>query len=157
MTGQFDRLGADLVVAPFLSANDASVLDLSTRLRPVLVNIAPGQDEAHDLDVIEGRGNLAHALLLRLLTPVGSLAPLGHQAYGSRLHELIGRSKTDANRNLCRAFVLEAVAQEPRVEPKAVALRFLPTAETLDSFVFELQVQPVAGGDPLALSLEVSI
>jgi phage baseplate assembly protein W len=113
--------------------------------------------EAYDLAVVGGRENLAQALLLRLLTPLGSLAALGHAGYGSRLHTLIGRNKTGALRNLCRAFVLEVVAQEPRVEDSAVSLTFDPAAETVSSFVFSLEVRPRTNGTPLGLSVEVEL
>jgi hypothetical protein len=75
---------------------------------------------------------------------------------------LIGRRKTEELRNLCRAFVLEAVAQEPRVEPKAEQLEFDLDAERQDNFVFTLAVKPrktpiTPGGDPVAVSLEVGL
>ncbi|HEX8001078.1 MAG TPA: hypothetical protein VF519_00115 [Mycobacteriales bacterium] len=154
-------LGTDLTVLPWLSAHDASEADLVTRPRTaqrVDPNgaVAP-VTEVTDLGTWSERQNLAQALILRLLTPVGSLAALGHAAYGSRLHELIGQPRDDARRNLCRAYVLEAVAQEPRVDPKAVALDFDREAESVDSFVFVLQVRPLDGGDPLAVSLEVAL
>lgn len=152
-----DVLGTDLAVVPTFVAHDASALDLSRRRRAARGTLAPGAMEAFDLHVLTGSENLAQALILRLLTPVGSLAPLGHATYGSRLHQLIGQRKTDALRNLCRAFVLEVVAQEPRVEPKAVAVIFDPEQERPDSFVFTLVVQPAAGGDTLGVSLEVGI
>ena len=160
-------LGTDLVVVPFLAAGDADEVDLVPRARPatphglaLLSDVgydATGRPELFDLDVVEGRQNLAHALVLRLLTPRGSLADLGHASYGSRLHELIGERKTSALRNLCRAYVLEAVAQEPRVEDTAVALDFDLQAETPSSFVFTLAVQPRDGGDPLPLGLELGL
>jgi phage baseplate assembly protein W len=152
-----DLLGTDLAVAPHLAAHDASLLDLSGALRPPAGRLADGATEARDLATVSGRENLAHALVLRLLTPTGSLGGLGHAAYGSRLHELVGRRKTEELRNLCRAFVLEAVAQEGRVEPKAVAFRFLPEAETASSFVFEVAVRPVDGGEPLDVALQVGL
>lgn len=138
-------------------AYDAASLDLTTRVRPVRQARAGERDATTDLATIEGRENLAQALLLRLLTPRGSLRLLGHGEYGSRLGELIGRRKTEELRNLCRAFVLEAVAQEPRVEPKAVDLAFDPQAEQLDNFVFTLAVRPIDGGDPVGLVLEVGL
>jgi phage baseplate assembly protein W len=103
------------------------------------------------------RENLAQALILRLLTPRGSLAALGHASYGSRLHELIGQNKTAALRNLCRAFILEVVAQEPRVEDQAVEITFDEQAETLSSFVFTLAVRPRTGDEPIGLTLEVGL
>jgi phage baseplate assembly protein W len=144
-----DFLGTDLKVLPFLAAQEAGQYDLATGRR--------GREESLDLATFAERENLAQALILRLLTPRGSLAALGHAAYGSRLYELIGQPKNQATRNLCRAFVLEVVAQEARVEPKAVRLDFDPASESPSNFVFTLLVQPVADGEPLSLSLELSI
>ena len=123
-------LGIDLRVLPYFSAHDSSALDLVASDR--LANRRAG--DRTDLAVLRERENLGQALTLRLLTPQGSLASLGHAKYGSRLHELIGRLKNDANRNLCRLFVLEVVAQEPRVEDRAVELWFDRDQETLSSF-----------------------
>jgi len=155
------NLGTDLKVLPWLAAHDAAETDLSPRPRAAHVVAPDGTvgpvDEVTDVATWSDRENLAQALVLRLLTPVGTLAPLGHAAYGSRLHELIGQPRDSARRNLCRAFVLEAVAQEPRVDPAAVALDFDVAAESVDSFVFVLQVRPLDGGDPVAVSLEVGL
>lgn len=147
----------DLAVVPHLVAHDAAEVDLVPRSR-VVARPRPGQTpETIDLGVMSGRENLAQALILRLLTPRGSLKELGHAQYGSRLHELIGQRKTDALRNLCRVFVLEVVAQEPRVDDTAVELVFDPLAETQTSFVFRLSVRPRDGGEPVGVSLEVSL
>jgi phage baseplate assembly protein W len=151
----------DLMVLRHLVAHDATEADLSTRPRVAATvrpdgTVAGGRvAEVVDLATFADRQNLAQALVLRLLTPLGSLTGLGHAEYGSRLHELIGQPKDSARRNLCRAYVLAAVAAEPRVENEAVALDFDLAAEQVDSFVFTLVVRPVAGGDPLALTLEV--
>ena len=150
MTGS---LASDLLVAPGFASHDAAALDVRAHAR----RLRGGASEVHDLDIVDGRENLAQALLLRLLTPRGSLARLGHADYGSRLHELIGRRKTDELRALAKAFVLDAVAQERRVEPKLVAFRFEPDQEQLDSFAFTLSVRPVVGGDPVALGLKVAL
>ena len=150
-------LGIDLSVVPNMVANDASALDLNLRTR-VNQRPRPGQPETvADFALLDGRQNLAQALLLRLLTPRGTLKSLGHESYGSRLHELVGRRKTEELRNLCRAFVLEAVAQEPRVEPKALSLEFELDQESFDNFAFTLSVASVTTGDPVALSLEVGL
>jgi phage baseplate assembly protein W len=152
-----ELLGKDLSVVPNMVAHDTAALDLNVKTR-VVRRPRPGQpDTPSDLAILGGRQNLAQALLLRLLTPRGSLKSLGHENYGSRLHELIGRRKTEELRNLCRAFVLEAVAQEPRVEPKALGLQFELDQERFDNFVFTLAVAPVSSGDPVSLSLEVGL
>lgn len=153
-----DRLmGTDLLVVPFFQAHDASSLDLTRQRRSPRGINAPSALEAYDLGTVGGRENLAQALILRLMTPQGSLAALGHAGYGSQMYRLIGELKTDALRNLCRAYVLETVAQEPRVEPKAVALTFDPAAETQSSFVFTLEVQPRQDAETLVLNLEVGL
>jgi phage baseplate assembly protein W len=156
--GTGNLLGIDLVVIPNMVAHDAAALDLVSRAR-VLRQRLPGTDalEATDLVTIAGRENLAQALMLRLLTPRGALAALGHASYGSRLHELIGRNKVDPLRNLCRAFILEVVAQEPRVEDQAVEVTFHPDEETASSFVFTLAVKPRTGDAPIGLTLEVGL
>lgn len=153
---------ADLRVLPFLTAHDATDADLglaariAPRVRPdSTVDRAAGRGtEVVDLATFDDRDNLAQALILRLLTPVGSLAELGHAGYGSRLHELVGAPKDAAHRNLCRAFVLAAVAAEPRVDPAAVALDFDLAEERPDSFVFTVQVNRTAG-DAISLTLAV--
>jgi phage baseplate assembly protein W len=151
------RFQVDLSVVPFMQATDSSQLDLNVRSQPTRRGSGQPPGELADLQLVDGRDNVAQALILRLLTPRGSLAALGHADYGSRLHELIGRNKTVAMRALCRAFVLEAVAQETRVEPRAVAFEFDLDAETPSSLSFTVSVQPRAGGAPIAVSLEVGL
>lgn len=148
-----DVLGADLRVVlgpPGMAAHDASSLDL---------RIGAGvTDPALDGPMlVTGRENVAQALILRLLTPRGSLADLGHAAYGSRLHELIGRSKDESARALCKAYVLEVVDQEPRVVDKAVDFAFDIASEAASEIRFVVSVQPVDGSAPLAVSLEAAL
>lgn len=152
-----DSTGTDLLVTPSFAAQDSSNLDLSLRFRPPYGLLADGATEALDLETVTGRDNLAQALILRLLTPVGSLADLGHAGYGSRLTELIGRGKDAATRYLARVYVLEAVAAEPRVSSTAVSLEFQPEQETPDSLVLTLVVAPIAGGDPVAVTTIIGV
>jgi phage baseplate assembly protein W len=148
-----DALATDLRVVlgpPTMAAADASSLDL--RLG------AGNVDRTLDGPMLlTGRENLGQALILRLLTPQGSLADLGHAGYGSRLHELIGRNKDEANRALCKAFVLEVVAQEPRVDDTAVAFDFDIASEGPSELRFSVAVQPVTGGDPVTIGLGVEL
>lgn len=157
------HLGQDLMVVPHFAAHAAAEIDLTTRATRARGAATIGRvglqlGEATDLATFAGRENLAQALILRLLTARGSLTALGHPDYGSRLHELIGRRKESSARHQCRAFVLEVVAQEPRVEDRAVGFAFEPERESLDSLVFTLAVAPKADPDTtLSLSIEVGL
>ena len=82
--------------------------DLSTRQRV--------GHRQFDLDTLSTADNLAQALLLRFLTPVGALTILGHPDYGSRLEELIGELNNETNRNRAKLFTLQALQAEPRVK-----------------------------------------
>lgn len=64
---------------------------------------------------ISGRDNLAQAVSIRLLTPRGELAPLGHPEYGSRLPDLVGEPRTETTRNLAKLYVIEALKLERRI------------------------------------------
>src|SRR3954471_24170247 len=77
-----------------------------------------GGQAFRDLATVDGRDSLRQALVNRLRTRRGELAPLGHPTYGSRLFTLLGRPNTDTMRNLAKLFVLEALAEEPRIEMK---------------------------------------
>ena len=111
-----------------------------------------------DLGRVTGRRNLEQAIILRLLTPRGELAALGHPEYGSRLHELIGTPNTETTRNRMRLFILETLQQERRIaeivevtvelgstgrDRVDVRLRVLPIGETeiLDLGPFTLELQ----------------
>jgi phage baseplate assembly protein W len=134
-------LGTDILLAKFLRASEWDALDLS---------VADG-----DMADVSGPDNLRQALLLRLLTPQGTLAPLGHAEFGSRLHELVGEPNTDANRLRARAFVLAAIAQERRVD-KVLALTVSPPAPDAPAVLpITVTVAAVGGGDPITLGLEV--
>ena len=88
--------------------------DLRTVARPE--RAAPDGAPPRDLETVAGVENLEQALLLRFLTPLGELAPLGHPRYGSRLFELIGELNNDTTRNRAKMYVLQALAEEPRVK-----------------------------------------
>jgi phage baseplate assembly protein W len=72
-------------------------------------------DDPKDLVTVEGNDNLAQALLLRFLTPLGELTLLGHPDYGSRLYDLIGELNDETNRRRARMYVLQMIAAEPRI------------------------------------------
>ena len=109
-----------------------------------------------DLAAIEGADNLAQALLVRLNTPAGDLAALGHPEYGSRLIELIGQENTVSTRNLVRLFVLDAVRNEPRVG-EVLNLTVERDRRLPDRVVVSLTVRPAATDTPLNLVFSVSL
>lgn len=98
--------------------------------------------EVADLRTIDGRDNLGQAVIVRLLTPRGELAPLAHPDYGSRLHELIGRQNTETTRNLVKLHILESLAAEPRIE-EVVDLIVTPAPRTRERVNVLLQVRAV--------------
>lgn len=68
-----------------------------------------------DLVLSSDLDNLRQAIEIRLLTPKGELAPLGHSDFGSRLPDLIGTPNTETARNLAKLYVIEALKQERRI------------------------------------------
>jgi phage baseplate assembly protein W len=160
---QYTVLGTDLALTryvgtesgvPLESADSWGSLDLGVRRggRGGLKAYAA----ALDLNTVSGRQNLAQALILRLLTPLGSLAHLAHPEYGSRLTELIGQLNDATTRNRARLYTLEALAREPRVrEPANLTVETSPDQPNVLRIGFS--VLPVDDSDPLALALEVAL
>jgi phage baseplate assembly protein W len=95
-----------------------------------------------DLSVSSDLDNLRQAIEIRLLTPRGELAPLGHAEYGSRLPDLIGRPNTETNRNLAKLYVIEALKQERRIE-KIVTVDVTPAAGERHLIRIFLQVKAI--------------
>ena len=107
----------------------------------------------------DGLENLAQAVILRLLTPRGDLAALGHPDYGSRVHELIGRENDGPRRNLLRLFILEALKAEPRID-KVAELRVEPSPGTRSTVDVLLRVKPVAAAELVTIgpfSIELAV
>jgi phage baseplate assembly protein W len=106
-----------------------------------------------DLGVAQERANLVQSLILRLKTARGELAALGHPAYGSRHHDLIGQPNTEGNCNLVKLYILECLQQEPRVEIEQLTVTPGEGRERRDQVdIFAtLRVK----GDPIPLNLVV--
>lgn len=96
-----------------------------------------------DLALSSDLDNLRQAIEIRLLTPKGELAPLGHADYGSRLPELIGRQNTETTRNLAKLYVIEALKQERRIQ-KITRVDVSPAPGERDLIRILLQVLPIA-------------
>lgn len=147
-----NHLGKDVLVTPFFAADEWDTVDLA--LNPLGVAF---RDEPVDLASTTGIDNLRQAIVLRLLTPEGSLKDLGHATYGSRLHEIIGRENVEQARLLARSYIVQALAREPRIE-EIINLQIAPsTPDAPHSLRINLWVSPVGGGDPLALGLEIGL
>lgn len=142
MAIQGEHLGRDLLATPFFDGTTWVTVDLHER--------------GGDLATADGVDALRQALVMRLLTERGELGHLGHAAYGSRLHELIGRRMNESNRLLARAYVIEAVRAEPRVADLET-LELEPIDPAAPHAVrFHLQVRAVGVDEPVALAIEVT-
>ena len=109
-----------------------------------------------DFGTVEGRDNLGQALIRRLLTPKGELAPLGHPSYGARLHEVIGEPNTETTRNLAKLFVLEGLKAERRVG-KIIAVSVAPHPSNRFLIHVAIEVRPVGEAEALALSFALEL
>lgn len=142
----------DLLITPFYRGDSWGSLDLTMLPR----DPAPGE-EGVDLDVATGADALRQALVLRLLTPEGSLASLGHVGYGSRLHELIGELNTPATRQLARSYTLRSLTADRRVE-EVVDLRIdPPDPQAPETITLWALVKVRAITDPIELGIEVAL
>jgi phage baseplate assembly protein W len=115
-------------------------------LRPVYTVATRG----NDLAVVGGAGSLAQALIIRLLTPRGEMAALGHPDYGSRLNELIGQPNTATRRNLATLYVLEALRDEPRVA-KVTSVEVTTVPGTGSLVRITVRLQPAGTGGELVV------
>jgi phage baseplate assembly protein W len=95
-----------------------------------------------DFSLSSDLDNLRQGIEIRLLTPKGELAPLGHPEYGSRLPDLIGNPNTETTRNLAKLYVIEALKQERRIQ-KIVAVDVSPAAGERHLIRIFLKVLPI--------------
>lgn len=154
-------LGRDLALTRYVGAASSAPLDSADSWGSLDLSVVPGQQnglrqkqEVRDLATAGERENLAQALVVRLLTPRGALAHLGHPQFGCRLVELIGRLNNETTRNLARLHTLEALGEEPRVKDTlGLAVRAHP--DMPDVVRIDFSVLPLGDADPLSLSLEV--
>ena len=109
-----------------------------------------------DFRTLDGRDNLGQALVMRLLTPQGELAPLGHPNYGSRLHEIIGARNTETIRNLAKLLVLASLDAERRIE-KVTAVEVTPHVSLRQVVDIAIEVLPIGSDVPLAISFALEL
>jgi len=94
--------------------------------------------EVRDLVAVEGRDLVVQAVWLRLATPLGELAHLGHARFGSRIHLLIGRLLGPETLALAEAYTREALRREPLVQE---IVRVLALARG-DTIAIEVVLRP---------------
>jgi phage baseplate assembly protein W len=113
--------------------------------------------EVCDLERIAGRENLQQALLMRFLTPLGALAHLGHPTYGSNLYQMIGELNNETNRNRGKLYILEALAQEPRVT-EVISVEIITNRRRDPTRVeYNVRVRVTGEQDPISLTVPVNL
>lgn len=103
-----------------------------------------------DIGAASGRQNLGQAILHRLLTRKGELSDLGHPAYGSRLHELIGEPNNERTRELVRSYARECIMQEPRVQDITSIIVNVDN-DNLHIVLLDVTVLPIKNNVPMNL------
>ena len=132
MSTATDVLGRDLAVLYRVTDGRHEDVDLRTRSRTVR------GEAVDDLVASAGVDNAVQAVVHRIKTQRGELAALGHPSYGSRHHELIGQPNSEHNRNLVKLYILQALAEEPRIAKIAKALVRTDRARAPDRVEIEL-------------------
>lgn len=84
------------------------------RADAVLVLDRRATETGWDLDTQRDLDAIGQAAWLALAIPRGTLAQLGHPRFGSRLHTLIGENLTDQTIARARAYIREALRDDPR-------------------------------------------
>jgi hypothetical protein len=158
---RFAKLGSDLALTRYVGAASATPLEAADSWGSIDLQVRAGgatgrNGDLVDLAAVGARENLGQALILRLLTRKGSLAPLGHPDYGCRLVELIGEENNASNRNLARLYTIDAVSQERRVR-KLLDLAVMPVPGQPDTLKIAFSVLPIDDDDPLSVGLEVTL
>jgi phage baseplate assembly protein W len=145
-------LGRDLAAAYRVTDGRYEDVDVQTADRLV------GGVTATDLVGAASTDNAVQAVIHRIKTVQGELSDLGHPNYGSRHHALIGQPNTVHNRNLVKLYLLQALAQEPRIgkvlkaevvsDPQRDRVTISVTLMFIDSAVRQDLVIPFSFGGP---------
>jgi phage baseplate assembly protein W len=143
-----DVLGRDLLAVYGSGDGRQENLDVATSVRVVKGRAIT------DLTASAGVDTAVQAVIHRIKTVRGELADLGHSDYGSRHHELIGQPNTVRNRNLVKLYVLQALAQEPRIQ-KILAATVEPDPQR-DRATISLTIRFIDAPVPLDLVIPFS-
>lgn len=148
-----ENLGKDIAIE-LLDARLLPVYQVADQTKRTLVG-GRGLRVA-DFVTTEGRENLGQAMILRLLTPQGELAPLGHPEYGARLYEIVGAPNTETFRNLAKLHCLAALKQERRIE-KVETVEVTKHPVLRDLIQIAISVLPVGAEVPMAISFTLEL
>jgi phage baseplate assembly protein W len=110
-----------------------------------------------DLDTTTGVTSAVQFLVDRLKTQQGELTALGHPEYGSRHYELIGQPNNQRTQNLIKVYVLQALAQEPRIATVVSANVYATSSPPRDTVQIDLTVQLIGQPNPLNLVVPFSL
>lgn len=129
-----------------------------TSLNTFDLQLTPGElGQQQDLNRVDGRKNLAQAIVNRFYTRRGELTKLGHPSYGSRLYLLMGEPNNIRTRKLAELYIRECLEQESRIA-EIKEIRFEPPSRDLDKrnvLLTTIILQPV--GESTALNIQLAI
>ena len=117
-------------------------LQPARRADAVLVLDRRATDTGWDLDTQRDLDAIGQAAWLALAIPRGTLAQLGHPRFGSRLHLLIGENLTEQTANRARAYIREALRDDPRFRLRDVTI----TRNPADPGALDAQITLDPGG-----------
>jgi hypothetical protein len=131
-----------------------------TSLNTFDLQLAPGElGQQQDLNRVDGRKNLAQAIVNRFYTRRGELTKLGHPSYGSRLYLLMGEPNNIRTRKLAELYIRECLEQESRIA-EIKEIRFEPPSRDLDKrnvLLTTIILQPVGESTDLNIQLAINL
>lgn len=131
-----------------------------TSLNTFDLQLTPGElGQKQDLNRVDGRKNLAQAIVNRFSTRRGELTKLGHPSYGSRLYLLMGEPNNIRTRKLAELYIRECLEQESRIA-EIKEIRFEPPSRDLDKrnvLLTTIILQPVGESTDLNIQLAINL
>ncbi len=110
-----------------------------------------------DLKTVDGRENLAQAIINRLLTRKGELRRLGHPQYGSRLYQLVGELNNARVRGMAEIYIRESLAHEKRIV-EITRIEFAPISRSQGRNVMQasISVLPTGSQSPITIAIPIN-
>jgi len=151
-TQLLDRLlGTDLALSFAGPGGRWDDADLTTATPPERIGVPA------DIATVAGVPAACQFLVDRLQTQQGELAAVGHPEYGSRHHELIGQPNNLRTQNLIKVYVLQALAQEPRIDSVLSVTVYATATPPRDTVQIDVSVQLIGGSNPVNLVVPFSL